>query len=121
MLSLAFAGSAGKSREELLTAFHLDEGDNVLADIGKAIKNIFEQDAKKTMVQANGAFIDGRLDVLGEYKATLMTHFDSDIQEVRRVINCFCQLYCEYVVKLLSYGNFLKLGSRDQVSFGVLQ
>ncbi len=86
-LSLSFAGSAGKSREELLAAFHLDEGDDVLADIGKAIKSIFEEDVKKTMVQANGAFIDGRLDVLGEYKAALVTHFDSDIQEVSRVIN----------------------------------
>ncbi len=38
------------------------------------------------MVQANGAFIDGRLDVLGEYKAALVTHFDSDIQEVSRAI-----------------------------------
>ncbi len=43
---------------------------------------------KKTMVQANGAFIDGRLDVLEEYKAALMTHFDSDIQEIIRVIYC---------------------------------
>ncbi len=87
-LSLAFAGSAGKSREELLTIFHLDEGDDVLADIGKAIKSIFEQDVKKTMVQANGAFIDGHLGVLGEYKAALVTHFDSDVQEVRRAIYC---------------------------------
>ncbi len=86
-LSLAFAGSAGKSRDELLKAFHLDEGDDVLADLGKSIKSIFEQDVKKTMVQANGAFIDGRLDVLGEYKAALVTHFDSDIQEVSRIIN----------------------------------
>ncbi len=86
-LSLAFAGSAGKSREELFTAFHLDEGDNVLADIGKSIKSIFEQDVKKTMVQANGAFIDGRLDVLGEYKAAFKTHFDSDIQEVNKIFN----------------------------------
>ncbi len=78
----AVTRSADKSREELLTAFHLEEGDDVLADIGKSIKSIFEQDVKKTMVQANGAFIDGRLDVLGEYKAALMTHFDSDIQEV---------------------------------------
>ncbi len=86
-LSLAFAGSAGKSREELLTAFHLEEGDNVLADIGKSIKSIFEQDVKKTMVQANGAFIDGRLGVLGKYKAALKTHFDSDIQEVNKIFN----------------------------------
>ncbi len=105
-LSLAFAGSAGKSREELLTAFHLEGGDDVFADLGKAIKSIFEQDVKKTMVQANGAFIDGRLDVLGEYKAALMTHFDSDIQEVSQVILVissdfillqilFCQFFCE--------------------------
>ncbi len=85
-LSLAFAGSAGKSRDELLTAFHLEEGDDVLADIGKSIKSIFEQDVKKTMVQANGAFIDGRLDVLGEYKTALVTHFGSDIQEVSQAI-----------------------------------
>ncbi len=77
----------GKSREELLRAFHLEEGDAVLADIGKAIKSIFEQDVKKTMVQANGAFIDGRLGVLGKYKAALKTHFDSDIQEVNRIFN----------------------------------
>ncbi len=86
-LSLAFAGSAGKSREELLTAFHLEERDGVLADIGKTIKNIFEQDLEKTMVQANGAFIDGRLDVLGKYKAALMTHFDSSIKEVNPIFN----------------------------------
>ncbi len=86
-MSLAFAGSAGKSREELLTAFHLEEGDDVLAHLGKAIKSIFEQDVKKTMVQANGAFIDGRLNVLEEYKAALKTHFDSDIQEVCRALN----------------------------------
>ncbi len=87
-LSLAFAGSAGKSREELLTAFHLEEGDGVLEDIGKAIKSIFEQDVEKTMVQANWAFIDGRLEMFGEYKTAHMMHFDSDNQEVRRVINC---------------------------------
>ncbi len=88
-LSLAFAGSAGKSRGELLAAFHLEEGDDVLANISKSIKSIFEQDVKKTMVQANGVFIEGRLDVLGEYKAALVTHFDSDIQEVSRIINLF--------------------------------
>ncbi len=85
-LSLAFAGSAGKSREELLTNLHLEEGDDILAYVGKSIKSIFEQDVKKTMVQANGAFIDGRLDVLGEYKAALISHFDSDVQEVSRII-----------------------------------
>ncbi len=106
-MSLAFAGSADKSREEILTAFHLEGGIDVLADIGKAIKSIFEQDVKKTMVQANGAFIDGRLNVLGEYKAALMTHFDSDIQEVCRVIFCLisvkCKFLCRKIIKLRSF------------------
>ncbi len=64
--------------------FHLEEGDDVLADIGKAIKGIFEQGVKNALVQANGAFIDGRLDVLAGYKKALMTHFDSDILGVSR-------------------------------------
>ncbi len=55
------------------------------------------------MVQANGAFIDGRLDVLGEYEAALVTHFDSDIQEVSRVL-----INCANSVQLLA--SFLNLG-----------
>ncbi len=45
-LSLAFAGSAGKSREEFISTLHLpDEGDH-LKTLGDGIRSIFKQDAK---------------------------------------------------------------------------
>ncbi len=46
-LSLAFAGSATKSRDEFLTVFHLTEQDgdtNLLKLLGDGLKSIFEQD-----------------------------------------------------------------------------
>ncbi len=61
-LSLALAGMRGKCREAFLGALHLEDGDNVLASVGEGIRGIFEQDEKKTMVQANGAFVDGRFE-----------------------------------------------------------
>ncbi len=84
-LSLAFAGSATKSREEFLTVFHLTEQNvdvNVLKILGDGLKTIFEQDQKQTMVQANGAFIDARLQLLDQYKKVLKEHFDTEFQEV---------------------------------------
>ncbi len=84
-LSLAFAGSATKSREEFLTVFHLTEqgsDTNLLKVLGEGLKAIFEQDVKQTMVQANGAFIDGRLHLLDQYKKVLKEHFDAEFQEV---------------------------------------
>ncbi len=84
-LSLAFTGSATKSHEEFLTAFHLMEqcGDvNLLKMLGDGLKAIFEQDMKQTMVQANGAFINGGLHLLDQYKKVLKEHFDAEFQEV---------------------------------------
>ncbi len=84
-LSLAFAGSATKSREEFLTVFHLTEqgsDDNLPKMLGDGLKAIFEQDMKQTMVQANGAFIDGRLHLLDQYKKALKEHFHAEFQEV---------------------------------------
>ncbi len=73
-LSLAFAGSATKSWEEFLTVFHLTEQDgdtDLLKLLGGGLKAIFEQDVKQTMVQANGAFINGGLHLLDQYKKAL--------------------------------------------------
>ncbi len=84
-LSLAFAGSATKPREEFLTLFHLTEqgGDeNLLKILGGGLKSIFVHDVKQTMVQANGAFMDGRLHLLDQYKKALKEHFDAEFQEV---------------------------------------
>ncbi len=50
--------------------------------LGDGLKAIFEQDEKQTMVQANGAFIDGRFHLLGQYKKVLKEHFDAEFQEV---------------------------------------
>ncbi len=46
------------------------------------LKSIFEHDVKHTMVQDNGAFIDGRLHLLDQYKKVLKEHFDAEFQEV---------------------------------------
>ncbi len=84
-LSLACAGSATKSREEFLTVFHLKKkgGDvNLLKMLGDGLKAMFEQDVKRTMVQANGAFIDARLNLLDQYKKVLKEDFDAEFQEV---------------------------------------
>ncbi len=35
----------------------------------------------KTMVQANGAFIDARLQLLEQFKKDLKVHFDAEFQE----------------------------------------
>ncbi len=81
-LSLVFAGSAGKSREEFLTVFHLTDQGDLIKMLGDGLKSIFEQDAKKTMVQAIGAFIDGSLSLLQQYTQTLKQHFEAEFQDV---------------------------------------
>ncbi len=50
--------------------------------LGDGLKSIFEQDEKQTMAQANGAFIDGRLHLLDQYKKAVKEQFDSEFQEV---------------------------------------
>ncbi len=50
--------------------------------LGDGVKFIFEQDEKQAMVQANGAFIDGGLHLLNQYKKVLKEHFDTEFQEV---------------------------------------
>ncbi len=54
----------------------------LLKMLGDGLKDIFEQDVKQTMVQANGAFIDGRLHLLDQYKKVLKENFDTEFQEV---------------------------------------
>ncbi len=84
-LSLAFTGSATTTREEFMTVFHLTEqgsDTNLLKVLGDGLKSIFEQDVKHTMVQANGAFINGGLHLLDQYKKALKEHFDAEFQEV---------------------------------------
>ncbi len=55
---------------------------NLLKMLGDGLKSIFEQDEKQTMVQANGAFINGGLHLLDQYKKALKEHFDAEFQEV---------------------------------------
>ncbi len=50
--------------------------------LGDGLKSIFDREVKQTMVQANGAFIDGRLHLLDHYKEVLKKHFDAEFQEV---------------------------------------
>ncbi len=81
-MSYANLFSSIHSRESFISALHLEDGEQVLAGVGEGIRSIFEQDEKKTMVQANAAFVDGRLSVLESYKKTLQTLFDGEFQEV---------------------------------------
>ncbi len=84
-LSLAFTGSSTKSREEFLTVFNLTEqvdDTSLLKMLGDGLNSIFKQDEKQTMVQANGAFIDGGLHLLDQYKEVLKEHFDAEFQGV---------------------------------------
>ncbi len=55
---------------------------NLLNMLGDGLKSIFEQDVKQTMVQANGAFINGGLRLLDQYKKALKEDFDAEFQEV---------------------------------------
>ncbi len=80
-LSLVFAGSAGISRKEFLATFHLTEQEGLCKALGEGIRAIFEQDVGETMVQANGAFIDARLQLLEQFKKDLKVHFDTEFQE----------------------------------------
>ncbi len=55
-----------------MAAFHLTEQEGLCKTLGEGIRAIFEQDVDKTMVQANGAFIDARLQLLEQFKKDRM-------------------------------------------------
>ncbi len=108
-LSLVFAGSAGISREEFMATFHLTEQEGLCKALGEGIRGIFEQDVGKTMVQANGAFIDARLQLLNQFKKGLKVHFDAEFQETdftrataaAQLINAWIEQHTQQKIKNL--------------------
>ncbi len=106
-LSLVFSGSAGISREEFLATFHLTEQEGLCKALGEGIRAIFEQDVGKTMVQANGAFVDARLQLLEQFKKDLKVHFDAEFQETdfanataaARLINAWIEQHTQQKIK----------------------
>ncbi len=108
-LSLVFAGSAGISREEFLATFHLTEQEGLYKALGEGIQGIFEQDVGKTMVQANAAFVDARLQLLEQFKKNLKVHFDAEFQETdftnattaARLINSWIEQHTHQKIKKL--------------------
>ncbi len=104
---MAFAGSAGISREEFLTTFHLTDEEGICKTLGEGIRDIFEQDVGKTLVQANGAFVDGHVKLLDQFKKDLLANFDAAFQEVdfkrateaARTVNAWIEQHTQEKIK----------------------
>ncbi len=87
----------------------MTEQEGLCKALGEGIRGIFEQDVDKTMVQANGAFVDARLQLLEQFKKDLKVHFDAEFQETdftnataaARLINSWIEQHTHQKIKNL--------------------
>ncbi|KAM7534353.1 hypothetical protein Aperf_G00000107496 [Anoplocephala perfoliata] len=86
-LSMALCGSANASYNELLSVlqFHTKKGDDfdkTLAVLGKNLNDILDDENDKTLVLANGIFLDANFEVLKSFSNSLERHFQADPHQV---------------------------------------
>lgn len=97
-LSLALAGSSGKTYDELMSVLALAKGDlsSTIAHVGKELSGVAAGDKDKTLVQANGLFLDSKFTVESAFKSLLERHlsaephtlnFSFDAEGARKEIN----------------------------------
>ncbi|VUZ46868.1 unnamed protein product [Hymenolepis diminuta] len=97
-LSLALAGSASKSKEELIAALRLKESSDhgaLCKLLGENLKSFNEGDKDKTLVQANAAFMQSGSRILDTYLQIVKKDFEAmskDVdfgkpEEARKIIN----------------------------------
>ncbi len=85
----------------------MTDEEGICKTLGEGIRDIFEQDVGKTMVQANGAFVDGRVKLLDQFKNDLLANFDAAFQEVdfkrateaARTVNAWIEQHTQEKIK----------------------
>uniref|UniRef100_A0A5K3FQ87 SERPIN domain-containing protein n=1 Tax=Mesocestoides corti TaxID=53468 RepID=A0A5K3FQ87_MESCO len=87
-LSLALCGSANKSRSELLSALHVKNAadfDATVASLGSALLSVPDGDPGRTLVLANGLFVDKAFSMKKCFTEALEHNFKVKAQEVNFV------------------------------------
>ncbi|VDL40117.1 unnamed protein product [Hymenolepis diminuta] len=86
-LSLALCGSANASYDELLSVlnFHSEDSNDVegtLALLGKSLGDVLDSENDKTLVLANGLFLDVNFEADTNFKKILQNNFEADSHQV---------------------------------------
>lgn len=86
-LSLALCGSARNSCDELLRTLYLNmdggvDFDSTIVVLGKALNELLEGDETKTIILANGLFLDSEFEVSQGFKSALFQHFKAHLEVV---------------------------------------
>ncbi|KAM3178453.1 hypothetical protein ACTXT7_002540 [Hymenolepis weldensis] len=89
-LSLALCGSANASYDELLSVlnFQSEDSNNVegtLALLGKCLRDVTDSENDKTLVLANGLFLDVNFEADTNFKKILQNNFEADSHQVNFV------------------------------------
>lgn len=86
-LSLALCGSANASYNELLSVLNFQSEDSndvegTLALLGKSLDEVLDSENDKTLVLANGLFLDVNFEANTNFKKILQNNFDADSHQV---------------------------------------
>nr|CDS22753.1 serine protease inhibitor [Echinococcus granulosus] len=84
-LSLALAGSESETREELVSVLGLAPGkdiDTIVKSLGEDLQAVADGDAKKTLVEANGVFIQAGSRIRETYTSAVSKHLKADMKQL---------------------------------------
>ncbi|EUB62104.1 serine protease inhibitor [Echinococcus granulosus] len=84
-LSLALAGSESETREELVSVLGLAPGkdiDTIVKSLGEDLQAVADGDAKKTLVEANGVFIQAGSRIRETYTSAVSKHLKAGMKQV---------------------------------------
>uniref|UniRef100_A0A0R3WER3 SERPIN domain-containing protein n=1 Tax=Taenia asiatica TaxID=60517 RepID=A0A0R3WER3_TAEAS len=116
-LSLAFSGSSGRSNHEIAQVLQvskqqLKDHDSTLAHLGSHLDAVSDGDTGKTLVLANGLFLESTIEVKRLFKKALekyfhtdshMVDFASNAEKARKQINAWVSDHtCKKISDLMS-------------------
>ncbi|VDO14629.1 unnamed protein product [Rodentolepis nana] len=87
-VSLVLAGAESESKKELIAALRVkgnSDHNTLCKSIGDNLKALNDGDEKKTLVQANAAFMHNSCKLLDTYLQIVKKHFDAMTKEVSSV------------------------------------
>lgn len=87
-LSLALAGSASESKEELIAALRVKENSDhgsLCKSLGENLKSFNEGDKDKTLVQANATFMQSGSRILDTYLKIVKKDFEAMSKDVSSI------------------------------------
>ncbi|KAL5104175.1 Serpin B10 [Taenia crassiceps] len=116
-LSLALSGSSGRSHDEIAQVLQVHKQqskdyDSILIHLGRHLDAIFDGDTGKTLLLANGIFLESTIEVNQFFKEALkkyfnadshMVNFASDTEGARKQINAWVSDHtCKKIPDLMS-------------------